>query len=48
MFRHKAAFGGKVRCRTLDNQAVEGDAYECAALNRMIQLAKPETVWVND
>lgn len=47
MFRHKAAFGGKVRSRRFDNQAVE-ILLQCAALNRMIQLAKPETVWVND
>ena len=47
MFRHKAAFGGKVRSRGFDNQAVEL-LLQCAALNRMIQLAKPETVWVDD
>lgn len=47
MFRHKAAFGGKVRSRKFDNQAVE-ILLQCAALNRMIQLAKPDTVWVDD
>lgn len=47
MFRHKAAFGGKVRSRRFDNQAVE-ILLQCAALNRMIQLAKPETVWGQD
>lgn len=47
MFRHKATFGGKVRSRCFDNQAVE-ILLQCAALNRMIQLAKPETVWVDD
>ena len=47
MFRHKAAFGGKVRSRRFDNQAVE-ILLQCAALNRMIQLAKPKTVWVDD
>lgn len=45
MFRHKATFGGKVRSRRFDNQAVE-ILLQCAALNRMIQLAKPETVWI--
>lgn len=47
MFRHKAAFGGKVRSRRFDNQAVE-ILLQCAALNRMIQLAKPQAVWVDD
>lgn len=47
MFRHKAAFGGKVRSRTFANQAVE-ILLQCAALNRMIQIAKPDTVWIDD
>ena len=47
MFRHKAAFGGKVRSRTFENQAVE-ILLQCAALNRMIQIAKPVTVWIDD
>jgi IS5 family transposase len=40
MFRHKNAFGGKVRSRKFDNQATELIC-QCAILNRMIQLAKP-------
>lgn len=47
MFRLKAIFGGKLRSRTFDNQAAEL-LLQCAALNRMIQLAKPDTVWVED
>lgn len=46
MFRLKAIFGGKVRSRTFDNQAVEL-LLQCAALNRMIQIAKPDSVWVD-
>ena len=46
-FRHKATFGGKVHSRRFDNQAVE-ILLQCAALNRMIQIAKPETIWVED
>lgn len=42
MFRLKVTFGGQVRSRTFDNQAVEL-LLQCAALNRMIQLAKPES-----
>jgi len=42
MFRLKVAFGGQVRSRTFDNQAVEL-FLQCAALNRMIQLAKPDS-----
>lgn len=42
MFRLKVTFGGQVRSRTFDNQAVEL-FLQCAALNRMIQLAKPES-----
>ncbi|MEO1619544.1 MAG: IS5 family transposase [Cyanobacteria bacterium J06632_3] len=47
MFRLKVTFGGKVRSRLFDNQAVEL-LLQCAALNRMIQFAKPDTVWVED
>jgi hypothetical protein len=47
MFRFKAIFGGKVRSRKFDNQAVEL-LLQCAALNRMIQIAKPDSVWVAD
>lgn len=42
MFRLKVTFGGQVSSRTFDNQAVEL-FLQCAALNRMIQLAKPES-----
>lgn len=45
MFRLKAIFGGKLRSRKFDNQAVEL-LLQCAALNRMIQIAKPDSVWV--
>jgi len=47
MARLKAIFGGRVRTRTFDNQATEL-LLQCAALNRMIQAAKPDTVWVDD
>lgn len=47
MFRLKALFGGKLRSRKFDNQAAEL-LLQCAALNRMIQVAKPDTVWVED
>lgn len=42
MFRLKVIFGGKVGSRDFDNQAVEL-LLQCAALNRMIQVAKPES-----
>lgn len=42
MFRFKVIFGGKLRSRQFDNQAVEL-FLQCAALNRMIQLGKPES-----
>jgi transposase len=45
MYRLKAIFGGKVRSRKFDNQAAEL-LLQCAALNRMIQIAKPDSVWV--
>ena len=47
MFRLKTMFGGRVRSRTFENQATEL-LLQCAALNRMIQIAKPDTVWVDD
>jgi hypothetical protein len=42
MFRLKTIFGGKLRRRFFDNQAVEL-FLQCAALNRMIQLGKPDS-----
>lgn len=45
MFRLKVTFGGRVRSRTFDNQAVEL-FLQCAALNCMIQLAKPDSYLV--
>lgn len=42
LFRLKVTFGGQVRSRTFDNQTVEL-FLQCAALGRMIQLAKPES-----
>jgi IS5 family transposase len=42
IFRLKIIFGGKLRRRFFDNQAVEL-FLQCAALNRMIQLGKPDT-----
>lgn len=47
MCRLKSIFGGKVRSRSFDNQATEL-LLQCAALNRMIQVAKPDTVWIDD
>lgn len=47
MFRLKAIFGGKLRSRKFDNQAVELFV-QCAALNRMIQIAKPNSIMSND
>jgi len=41
-FRLKTIFGGKLRRRTFDNQAVELFV-QCAALNCMIGLCKPDT-----
>ncbi|MEM1367144.1 MAG: IS5/IS1182 family transposase, partial [Cyanobacteria bacterium P01_H01_bin.15] len=38
---------GKVRSRKFENQGTEL-LLQCAALNRMIQIAKPDTVWVED
>ncbi len=42
MYRHKNEFGGKVSSRTFDNQASEL-FIQSAALNRMIQIAKPDS-----
>lgn len=42
MFRLKTIFGGKLRRRTFDAQAVEL-FLQCAALNRMIQLCSPDS-----
>ncbi len=43
MFRFKTIFGGKLRSRKFENQAVEL-FLQCAALNRMIQVGKPVSV----
>ncbi|WP_404800277.1 transposase [Amazonocrinis nigriterrae] len=42
MFQLKIIFGGKLRRRFFDNQAVKL-FLQCAALNRMIQLGKPDS-----
>ncbi|PSB14737.1 IS5/IS1182 family transposase [Phormidesmis priestleyi ULC007] len=42
MFRFKTIFGGSLSSRDFDNQAVEL-VIKCAALNRMIQIAKPDS-----
>jgi IS5 family transposase len=42
MFRLKTIFGSSLRRRRFDNQAVEL-FLKCAALNRMIQLGKPDS-----
>ncbi|NES64069.1 MAG: IS5 family transposase, partial [Okeania sp. SIO2D1] len=42
MFRLKVIFGGKLRRRKFDNQAVEL-FIQCAILNRMIQTGKPKS-----
>lgn len=42
MFRLKCIFGGSLSSRQFDNQAVEL-FLQCTALNRMIQLCKPES-----
>lgn len=46
MFRLKRTFGGKLSSRDFDNQAVEL-FIECMMLNRMIQIAKPDSYIVN-
>jgi hypothetical protein len=45
MFRFKTIFGSNLRSRRFDNQAVEL-LIKCAALNRMIQIAKPDSYQV--
>lgn len=47
MFRFKTIFGGMLRRRRFDNQAVEL-FLKCAALNRMIQLGKPDSYKVEN
>lgn len=47
MFRLKTIFGGKLRRRGFDAQAVEL-FLQCAALNRMIQLGKPDSYKVEN
>jgi hypothetical protein len=42
MFRFKTIFGSSVQSRKFDHQAVEL-FIKCAALNRMIQIAKPDS-----
>jgi hypothetical protein len=42
MFRFKTIFGGNLRSRRFDNQKAEL-LIKCAALNRMIQVAKPDS-----
>jgi hypothetical protein len=42
MFRLKVTFGGASESRSFDNQAVEL-FLQCAALNPMIQVAKPDS-----
>ena len=42
MFRHKTAFGGKVSSRRMNRQVNELKV-QCLVLNRMIQLAKPDS-----
>ncbi|MBD1857661.1 MULTISPECIES: IS5 family transposase [Leptolyngbya] len=45
MFRFKTVFGGSLRSRRFDNQTAEL-LIKCAALNRMIQIAKPDSYQV--
>lgn len=47
MFRFKTIFGGKLRSRKFDSQAVEL-FLQCAALNLMIQVGKPDSYKVED
>jgi hypothetical protein len=46
MFRFKTIFGGNLQSRRFDNQAAEL-LIKCAALNRMIQIAKPDSYRVD-
>lgn len=45
MFRFKTIFGSNLSARQFDNQTVEL-LIKCAALNRMIQIAKPDSYWI--
>ncbi len=47
MFRFKTILGGLLRRRRFENQAVEL-FLKCAALNRMIQLGKPDSYKVKN
>ena len=47
MFRFKTIFGGALRRRLFNNQAVEL-FLKCAALNQMIQLGKPDSYKVEN
>lgn len=47
MFRLKTIFGGRLRRRGFDTQAIEL-FLQCAALNRMLQLGKPDSYRVED
>ncbi len=47
MFRFKTIFGGTLRRRRFDNQAVEL-FLKCAALNQMLQLGKPDSYKVEN
>jgi Transposase DDE domain len=47
MFRFKTIFGGSLSSRDFDNQAVEL-FIKCAALSRMIQIAKPDSYRIED
>ncbi len=47
MFRFKTIFGGSLRRRRFDNQAVEL-FLKCGALNRMIQMGKPQSYKVEN
>ncbi|AFY71380.1 transposase, IS4 family [Thalassoporum mexicanum PCC 7367] len=47
MFRLKTIFGGKLRSRNFDNQAVEL-FLQCVALNRIMMLCKPDSYLVED
>ena len=42
MFRFKTAFGGRLSSRRMDRQASELKV-QCLVLNRMIQVAKPDS-----
>ncbi len=47
MGRFKGTFGGTVCSRRFENQVSELRV-QCVVLNRMIHIAKPVTVWVDD